>query len=73
MSIMNFTTEEINIISIYKANTLAATIATLDEIIMTLLNEDILTIAESAGRKLSTLTELEFSELSFSLVDEYEE
>jgi len=70
---MNFTTEEINIISIYKANTLAATIATLDEIIMTLLNEDILTIAESAGRKLSTLTELEFSELSFSLVDEYEE
>ena len=73
MSIINFTAEEINIISIYRADMLAATIAALDEIITNLLDEDMLTIAESAGRKLSTLTEPEFSALSFSLVDEHEE
>jgi len=66
---MNFTTEEINIIAIYKADTLAATIAVIDEAIPELLDEDILSIAESASRKLSALTEPEFSELSFSLTD----
>ena len=73
MSIMNFTTEEINIIAIYKADTLAATIAGIDEALPDFLDEDIITIAESASRKLSALTEPEFSALSFSLTDEYEE
>jgi len=72
MSIMNFTTEEINIIAIYKADTLAATLAGLDEALTDLLDEDIITIAESASRKLSALTEPEFSALIFAPADETE-
>ena len=72
MSIMNFTTEEINIIAIYKADTLAATLAGLDEALTDLLDEDIITIAESASRKLAALTEPEFSALIFAPADETE-
>ena len=72
MSIMNFTTEETNIIAIYKADTLAATLAAIDEALADLLDEDILTIAESASRKLSILTEPEFSALTFTPADETE-
>jgi len=72
MSIMNFTTEEINITAIYKADTLAATIAGIDEALPDFLDEDIITIAESASRKLSALTEPEFSALIFAPADETE-
>ena len=72
MSIMNFTTEEINLISIYKADTLAATLAAIDEALTELLDEDIITITESANRKLSTLSEPEFSALIFTPADETE-
>ena len=72
MSIMNFTTEETNIIAIYRADTLAATLAGLDEALTDLLDEDIITIAESASRKLSALTEPEFSALIFAPADETE-
>jgi len=72
MSIMMFTTEETNIIAIYKADTLAATLAGIDEIITDSLDEDIITIAESAIRKLSTLSKPEFAALIFTSADETE-
>ena len=72
MSIMIFTAEEANIIAIYKADTLAATIAGIDEALTDLLDEDIITIAESASRKLFTLTEPEFSTIIFTPADETE-
>lgn len=70
--ILNFTTEEINIIAIYKADTAAATLALIDESVPDILDEDILTIAESAVRKLSALSESEFDALIFSHADETE-
>jgi len=69
---LNFTVEEINFIAIYKAYTLAATLAGIDEALPDIYNEDIITIAEGASRKLSTLTELEFSALIFTPADETE-
>jgi len=72
MSIVDFTAEEINIIAIYRADTLAATLAGLDEALTDLLDEDIITIAESASRKLSALTEPDFSVLTFVPADETE-
>jgi len=72
MSIMMFTTEETNIIAIYKADTLAATLAGIDEAITDSLDEDIITIAESASRKLSTLSEPEFAAIIFTPADETE-
>ena len=70
MQALNFTVEEINIIAIYKADTLAATLAAIDEAMPEIYDEDIITIAESASRKLSALTELDFFELTFPLTDE---
>ena len=67
MPILKFTVEETNLIAIYKADTLAATLAKIEEAHWNILDEDIITIAESAARKLSALTETEFSEMSFSL------
>jgi len=73
MNMLNFTVEEINIIAVYKADTLAATLAGIDEALSDIYDEDIITIAESTSRKLSALTEPEFSALSFPLADEDEE
>ena len=69
MSILNFTVEEINLIAIYKADTLAASLlriaATLPD-----MDADMLPIVESAHLKLAALTEPEFSALSFTPADE---
>ena len=70
MFIMNFTVEEINLIAIYKANTAAATIDNISAVFSDVSDEDIITIAKSASRKLSALTEPEFSALSFTPADE---
>jgi len=70
--LLNFTVEEINLVSIYGADTIAATVAAIDEALPDIYDEDIISIAESASRKLSALTEQEFSALSFPFVDEYE-
>ena len=70
MSIMNFTVEEINLVSIYKANTAAATIDNISAVFSDISDKDIITIAENASRKLSALTEPEFSALSFTPADE---
>lgn len=72
MSIMNFTVEEINLIAIYKADTAAATLARIAAALPELYDEDIITIAESASRKLAALTEPEYSALSFAPADETE-
>lgn len=70
MSILNFTVEETNLIAIYKANTAAATLARIAADLPDMGDEEIITIAESASRKLAALTEPEFSVLSFSPADE---
>jgi len=69
MFIMDFTVEEINLVAIYRAETLEKTLA---RIAATLpdMDEDIRTIAESASRKLAGLTEPDFSVLSFAPADE---
>lgn len=72
MSIMNFTVEETNLIAIYKADTLAATLARIAADLPELYDEDMITIAESASRKLAALTEPEYSALSFAPADETE-
>jgi len=70
MSIMNFTVEETNLIAIYKEDTAAATLAQIAAALPELYDEDIITIAESASRKLAALTEPEYSALTFALADE---
>jgi hypothetical protein len=73
MLFMNFTVEETNLIAIYKADTLAATLAGIDEAIPDIYDEDIITIAETASRKLSALTDSEFAALSFELDEDADE
>jgi len=70
--LLNFTVEEINLLSIYGADTIAATIAAIDEVMPDILDEDIISIAESASRKLAALTEPEYSALVFEPTDETE-
>jgi len=70
MSIMNFTVEETNLIAIYKEDTAAATLARIAAALPEMYDEDIITIAESASRKLAALTESDFTALSFSPADE---
>lgn len=72
MSIMNFTVEETNLIAIYKADTQAATLARIAADLPDMSDEDIITIAENASRKLAALTEPEFTALSFAPADETE-
>ena len=72
MSIIKFTVEEINLIAIYRADTLTATLAMIDEALPDIYDEDIISIAESASRKLSMLTEPEFAALFFIPADETE-
>jgi hypothetical protein len=67
MSVMNFTVEETNLIAIYKTDTQAATIAQIEEAQADILDEEIISIAESAVRKLSALSEKDFSAMSFTL------
>ncbi|MCL2457090.1 MAG: transposon-transfer assisting family protein [Defluviitaleaceae bacterium] len=70
MPILNFTAEETNFIAIYKADSLAVTLAKIEAAHWNILDEEIITIAESAARKLSALTETEFSEMHFALDEE---
>jgi len=70
MSIMNFTVEETNLIAIYKEDTAAATLAQIAAALPEIYDEDIITIAESASRKLAALTEPEYSALTFAPADE---
>ena len=75
MPMLNFTTEEINLVAIYKVDTLAATIVAIDEAMPDILDEDIISIAESAIRKLyelSTLSDSEYAALIFTPADETE-
>ena len=71
MFILNFTVEEINLVAIYKADTLAATLANITATLPDM-DADMLEIAESVHRKLTTLTEPDFSALLFTPADEYE-
>ena len=70
MNYFTFTVEETNLIAIYKADTSAATLARIAADLPDMEDEDIIKIAESASLKLATLTEPEFSALSFVPADE---
>ena len=72
MSIINFTVEEINLVDIYLAKTLAATLARIAAALPDM-DAEFQTIAESASRKLEALTEPEFSALSFSPAEDTDE
>jgi len=72
MLMLNFTAEEINLIAIFKEDTAAATLARIAAELPDFEDEDIITVAESAHRKLSALTEPEFAALSFIPADEDE-
>ena len=69
---ITFTAEETNIIAIYKADTVTATIANIAAVLDDVLDEDIITIAETSCHKLAALFDTEFSALSFTPADEYE-
>ena len=69
MLYFNFTVEDINLIAIYKADTRAVTLARIAAALPDM-DGDMRIIAESASRKLTALTEPEFSALSFALADE---
>ena len=69
MSTMNFTVEETNLIAIYKASAKDKTLARIADAIPRM-DDDMRIIAEGAIRKLNTLTEPEFSLLSFMPADE---
>jgi len=65
MSIMNFTAEETNLIAIYNTDTRTTTLEWIDAA-LEYMDEDMITIAEGAIRKLFALTESEFIELQFT-------
>jgi hypothetical protein len=69
MSYINFTVEETNLIAIYKEDTAAVTLARIAARIHDM-DAEMYGIAVSASRKLATLTEPEFSALSFIPADE---
>ena len=69
---ITFTVEEMNCIAIYKADTVTATIANIAAVLDDIMDEDIITIAETSCYKLATLTDTEFNALSFIPADEYE-
>jgi len=71
MSILLFTVEETNLIAIYKADTLTATLAQITDA-LPYMDDDMRLIAEGASRKLAALTGAEFSTLSFDPADEDE-
>jgi len=71
MLIMDFTVEEINLVAIYRAETLEKTLARIAAALPDM-DGDIRAIAEGANRKLAGLTEPEFSALSFAPADEDE-
>ena len=59
----HFTVEEINIISIYKADTVTATMERIFAACDDILDEDIITIAKTASYKLAALSDSEFAAL----------
>ena len=65
----NFTVEEINLIAIYESDTLATTLEWIDAA-LEYMDEDTITIAENATRKLSALTEPEFTTMQFTPTDD---
>ena len=69
MTIYNFTVEETNLIAIYKADTLTATLMKIAAALPDM-DGDMKTIADSAGRKLAALTGSEFSALTFAPADD---
>ena len=72
MNILNFTVEEINIISMYKGLTTGITINRIKEM-LPYMNREMVAIAKSAMKKLLVMTELEFTGTTFTPTYETEE
>ena len=69
MTIIDFTVEEVNMIAIYKADTLTVTLTQIADAVPDM-DADMRVIVRSVSRKLATLSEPEFSTLLFSPADE---
>ena len=65
----SFTVEEINLVAIYRAETLEKTFARIAAALPDM-DEDMRAITEGASRKLAGLTEPDFSVLSFAPAEE---
>jgi len=72
MPIMDFTVEEMNLIAMYKTTTAEGTLMNIAAAYL-YMDDDILTVAEVAAKKLAVLTDAEFSALSFVPADETDE
>ncbi|GHU79771.1 hypothetical protein FACS1894191_3330 [Clostridia bacterium] len=72
MTIFDFTVEETSLISIYKADTRAATLARIADALPDMEDEDIIIIAESAVVKLRAMSDSDFTAALFSPADEDE-
>ena len=72
MIIGKFTVEEINIIAIYLGDTRAETIGNIADALPDIYDEDIITIAESAIHKLTSLVDAEYAKIPFITADETE-
>ena len=70
---MNFTVEETNFIAIFRADTLAGTLKWINTALQHIDNEDMIVVAESVVRKLTALTEPEFTALSFTSDNDMDE
>lgn len=63
---MNFTVEEMNLIDIYKADTRAGQLAQLRAVRPLYENDpELLTVVDSAARKLAAMTDADFLETAF--------
>jgi len=72
MTFGHFTVEEINLIAMYLENTRTDTITAITDAI-SYMDDDMITIAESAIYKLSRLNEQEYADTTFTPTDETEE
>ena len=72
MPILDFTVEEINLVAIYKADTIASTLANIS-VALPYMDRETRSVANNAKRLLSRLTEQEFSATRFTPADDKEE
>ena len=73
MIIGTFTVEEINLVAMYLGDTRTETLNNITGAMPDIYDEDIISIAESASRKLAMLEDTEYAESSFIPVDDTEE
>ena len=73
MIIGTFTVEEINLVAMYLGGTRTETLNNIAEALPDIYDEDIISIAESASRKLAMLEDTEYAESYFIPADDTDE